>query len=313
MNNTASAIEVEQAIEFNDQLLAFCKLGIPVDVGLGHGESLRNRLGELQTEFASKKTRHQRIEFRALAQQVSYEYAAALFGWVNAKDRSLILDSISNRHDESARLSAEINRLLFYPIIICVLALLAFVGFCVFIVPMIRGMYDQISEPPSDVAASLIWANETIHVWLPIVIFVLAFAVLVLWRSLAGSRLLRFPGSRRFVQMHSQANKADALATMLDGGLATAELDAIFAKQNQRSPLIAWAMSDTPTESRSVKLRFVARTYRSLAGQQSRGWWIVIPSITGLLIGGAIVLLYGASMFGVVSELLVLVSKPGAS
>ena len=58
-------------------------------------------------------------------------------------------------------------------------------------------------------------------------------------------------------------------------------------------------------------LRFVEHTYRQSAQRQQTIWELVVPTICGVLLGGAFVLGYGLSLFLPVIQMLKDVSMPG--
>lgn len=82
---------------------------------------------------------------------------------------------------------------------------------------------------------------------------------------------------------------------------------------HQLPPLVRWAIdADPDDEPLSNLLRFVSATYRQMAERQEKLWRVIAPTICGLLIGGAVVLGYGLSLFLPVIQLLKDLATPGS-
>lgn len=171
-------------------------------------------------------------------------------------------------------------------------------------------------------------ARHWLPVWGPLVPLLILAAVL-LWRRGSGKTHAWIPLAGRYAATVAHANFADQLATLMEkdvplpealelasgvtGNHALVAASAALAAAHQRGetltaddervrrlpPMLRWALTgDLGDQPLPEILRFAAQTYRQSAERQAAVWRVALPALIGALVGGAIVLAYGLSMFG---------------
>ena len=214
------------------------------------------------------------------------------------------------------------------PLIVCALAYFGFMFVCVYFSSTLEGMYTQLNRQPSGRLRVLIGLREWLPVWGTLLPVLLAAAV-ILWRRGWGGWQRLIPGARRYAAAVRNANFADQLALLSENGVPLVEglpmaagvtgdaaliaasdaLSAALAQNEKLSadaevlrplpPLLRWAFTgDLGSDPLPEILRFAATTYRDRAERQAADWRFVLPAMIGALLGGAIVLAYGLSVFG---------------
>src|SRR5206468_8300373 len=125
----------------------------------------------------------------------------------------------SNRLAVSALQSRQATRLaLIYPLIVCCLAFVGLIGFCLFFLPVLQSTYSSMRIPVGTALQTLQSLRTTLPYWASAV--PLAALAIVAWRI--ESRLHLQPllqGTLQAVSEERSANFADAVATLLDTGL----------------------------------------------------------------------------------------------
>jgi type II secretory pathway component PulF len=327
---------LDEFMALNDQLAALVEAGVPLDVDLGprtEAAATLERINALVARRVSQGTSlTSAIETDDKLLTPSYRSMVQL----GLRSENLAAGLIgSNRLATSALQSRQATRLaLTYPLIICCLAFVGLIGFCLFFVPVLEGTYANLRIPVRSGLQTLRSLRSTLPYWASVV--PLAALVIVGWRvrSQSGSWQV-LPGASHAVSDERAASFADAIATLLDSGVplpealrlsadswniasqseATRLLAAAFQQGQSISesslavasfpPFLRWALvGSEAVTGRPRALRIAAKTYRQSAARRHRRLQVVVPMVIGLALGGTAALLYGLALFVPVVEML---------
>jgi general secretion pathway protein F len=327
---------LDEFMALNDQLAALVEAGVPLDVDLGP-----------RTEAAATLERINALVARRVSQGASLTSAIETddklltpsyrsMVQLGLRSENLAAGLIgSNRLAVSAQQSQRATRLaLIYPLIVCGLAFIGLIGFCLFFVPVLESTYRNMQIPVRTGLQVLQSLRSSLPYWASAV--PLAALLIIGWRGRSRSRSWpALPGTTRAVFEERSASFADAVATLLDTGLplpeslrlaadtwnngsqseATRHLAAALDQGQAISesslvvvrfpPFLRWALvgSDSVT-GRAQALKVAAKIYRQSATRRRRRLQIVVPMLIGLALGGAAALLYGLALFVPVVEML---------
>jgi type II secretory pathway component PulF len=320
--------------------------GVPIGVG----QKVPDR------DFSAMLTRVNASVARQVSRGDSVEKAIeaeeALPEWY----RSLILSGLQNDNMEEALRdfgrvadSSEESRFvaesaLFYPFVVCGLAYLGMIGFCLFFVPRMESAYASFEIKPGTGLVVLEKIRNTLPIW--IAVPPLLLLLMLAWRLRRRSHHALAPGGGSGVMatvsgtsnaMYQQrcAHFAESLATLeqnnvplnkalslsagvcgerslADGArsLATtissgSALSDESAAAKQFPPFMRWALFDSEsTVGRKRALRMAASLYRESSRRSMRRATIIAPIIGLVVIGGSVTLLYGLAVFMPVVQML---------
>ena len=189
-------------------------------------------------------------------------------------------------------------------------------------------MNSQIGSAPGFGLQVLTVARQTIWFW-GIAIPLLVAIGLVLWRRQRSRRLSGwFPGQKNIFEMTLKANYAEGFANLLEHGQSVVQAKTLLGSYTRiRKPvrvqpgntnmeiamprMLQWALGDDVShEDRANALRFAARAYRELAQSRVSQWRAWFPVVFGALLGGAMVLAFGLSLFAPMIEILIAITRP---
>jgi type IV pilus assembly protein PilC len=341
----SATLEDFQAL--NEQLAALFEAGVPLEVGLGPPDQPAAQA--LERINATVVRRISRGETLAEAlegddQDVPAEYRSFVQLGLRTGDLSAALDG-SNRLAESADDSRYTWESSFvYPLIVCCLAFLGLVGFCLFLVPTLADQYESLREAPGPGLRVLLALGDALPYWGTI--FPIALLLFLGWRWRARSRRrtggLRsgitfgwLPGVARAAFQQRSANFAASLAALLDAGtpldeglriaadgcgdanlrsganqLAVAVNDGRMPGDDSQAakrfpPFLRWALCHAEaTTGRAHALHIAARMYQESAARRVERLRALAPLAVLVLVGGTVTLLYGLALFVPLVELL---------
>jgi len=336
---------LDDFMSWNDQLAAAIDAGVPLDFGLGEGTEDTTLVLEKINALIARRT-SQGSSLAAAMQTAdptvphAYRSLMQLSLWSGTPMASF---SLANRLAQNVDQAWEIGRLaLFYPVLVCCVAFVGIVGFCLYFVPVLEGTYDSLDIKAGAGLHILASLRHAMPYWA--VAFPLGLAFSILWvrrRSkpldeLRRQRLLQWvPGISRAIFQERAANFADVMAMLLERGVPFAEalkiaagiwkdrsleqLTIAFAARAEHAnaateggvlasrlpPFLRWALLHSgETTGRVGALRIAASFYHRSAVQVKDQLRIVLPLVVALLIGGVATLLYGLALFVPVIEML---------
>lgn len=327
---------LDEFMALNDQLAALVEAGVPLDVDLGPRTEAAATLERINALIARRVSQGASLtsaietddklltpSYRSMVQLGlrSENLAAGLIG--------------SNRLAVSAEQSQRATRLaLIYPLIVCGLAFVGLIGFCLFLVPVLESTYRNLQIPVRTGLQTLQSLRSSLPFWasaVPLVTLIVAG-----WRLRSGPRVSPvLPGTAKANFEERTANFSDALATLLETGAPLPEalrlaadnwndasmrertrlLAATFDQGqaiNESSlvvdrfpPLLRWALvGSEPITARDRALKTASKIYRQSATRRRRRLQVIVPMVIGLALGGTAALLYGLALFVPVVEML---------
>jgi general secretion pathway protein F len=338
---------LDDFVAWNDQLAALVQAGVPLDVGLGAtGDDLPESLKRINATVSRRVGRGESLgeAIKDDEQTVPSSYRTLVELGLRSGNLATAIDG-SNRVAESIDDSRYAIRSSFiYPLVVCCLAFVGLIMFCLFFVPKLDSMYYSLRIHPGSGLRILQFLRESLFYWIAIPPLALLLFVAWLWRGepngataigLRSSILAWFPGMTRAAFQERCASFAEALATLVEsntpldealplaaGACGDAQLieaansladsfkhgrspsDGIPSAQ-QFPPFLRWALLHSEaTTGRARALHMAASIYRQAAKRREERLRIVAPMVVCVVLGGGVTLLYGLSLFVPVVQLL---------
>jgi type II secretory pathway component PulF len=252
---------------------------------------------------------------------------------------------------ESSRLAGSIDQTqyafraaLVYPLIVCGMAYVGLVAFCLFFVPTLERVSLGLRIPVGSALQVLQMLREALPYWVAI-----PPAMLLVWIAAACKARKRnglsenlhvkarswVPGMSRVVFQERCANYAETAVKLLDSGTALDEslklaaesagdprltsgtktlVEAVSrgelpsdqsAEAKQFPPFLRWALwHSEPTVGRARALQMAADIYRQSAQRRAEKLQWIVPVVLSAVIGGTATLLFGLALFLPVVQLL---------
>ncbi|MDZ4659204.1 MAG: type II secretion system F family protein [Bythopirellula sp.] len=322
-------VSLEEVLALNEELAALSAAGVPIELGAGN-VSTEETLANINASLALRTSLGQPVGAALAADdKLPTVYQNALLTGLQTNQLSLALDGVSRQPIAWDDLRRTVGQALVGPLIVLTLAYCGFIFLCLLFGPTLASVYEQMREPPSWGVRLLTFGREWMPVWVPLVPLLVLLAIF-LWRRRVHHQRPWLPGSSRYFATITRATFAEQLASLLtanvplpeslrlagkstnDPGLiAASERIASVRERNEPltpadeqqlsvlPPLLRWALTgNLGGESLPDMLRFIAETYRQSAQRQATVWHLALPTFVGAIVGGAIVLVYGLSMFG---------------
>ncbi len=341
--NTA---ELNEFMALNDQLSALIEAGVPI--GLGQeipDRDLPAMLSRINASVARRVSGGESVE-------AALEADAAVPEWY----RNLIVSGLRSgnmdaalrefgRVDNSVEESSFVtSSAVYYPLVVCGLAYLGMIGFCLLFVPRLESAYASFRMPPGTGLVVLKKVRDALPIWIfaPPILLLLA----TVWRyrrrmhrgSSAGNGtglLAAVSGTKRAMFQQRCACFAESLASLEEGnvpfekalGLAAGVCNEPSLTEGARSaatsistgslanangddshrlpPFMRWALfRSEPSVGRNRALRMAAAIYRESARHSMQRARIIAPIIVLVLLGGSATALYGLALFVPVVQML---------
>ncbi len=297
---------IQPILDFNREIAALAAAGLYFDLAetaVSKIDDLETRLQQINTSLESRAGDGQTAE-QALDSDptIPDRYRAAIESWLKCGDRTVALDCLSATNEARQQMRENVRRSISYPTLVMMLTYGALVWLCLFTVPKLQALYEQMGQTPDAAGTFLVQCRSWLPVWgpsFPLVVIVGWFwwrkqSPLWTWR--------RLPGSDSYFSSIQQAELASRMAALLDSGVSSQ--DAVVVAQagsleaNRLRPLLAWAVNgDLNGQPRATVMRMVAETYRRMADRQAKNWYTFASLFVGLLIAAGFVLAYGFALF----------------
>ncbi len=330
--------DLDRLMAVNEQLAALVEAGVPLETGLP--TSVQSSSAQLERFNAAVARQVGRGSTLTEAVRVSNQVPEALRSllllglqsgqWSTVFDRSLDVAARVDDWRYQARAS------LLYPLLVCALAYLGSIWFCLEVVPALTLMYDLPKYVPGPALRSVQALRAALPIWAPLPPLVVSLVVLVrvLRGSPPGLGFTWSPALHSISGLLRRAQFAETVAGLLEAGCSSAEamelaagasgdrcLTAAIEQLAQGhttepvargkgpagglSPLLAWALQVPESDGqRSRALRAVAGALRDSAEARSARLHLLLPIGTLVLIGGGVTLLYGLMLFLPLVEML---------
>jgi general secretion pathway protein F len=338
---------LEDFVAWNDQLAALVEAGVPLDVGLGApgtdvAETLKRINATVSRRVGRGETLDEAVEDDEQAMSPAYRSMVEL-GLRSGNLAAALVGS--NRVAESVDESRYAIRASFiYPLVVCALAFVGLILFCLFLVPTLAAMNESLRIRPGSGLRVLQWLREMLPYWVAVPPLALLLFLARLWqtkstdgasRARAAGILARLPGMSQAAFQERCASFAESLSTLIESGVQVADSlplaagacgDASLAAAAQSlaasiklgqspsddspvvtriPPFLRWALLHSEaTTGRARALRMAADLYRQSAKRREERLRIVAPIVVCIVLGGGATLLYGLSLFVPVAQLL---------
>lgn len=321
---------LDDVLAFNEYLLKLAKAGVPIGLGIAESNAtLSDQLSEINSKIAMGVARGNTVR-QTLESEIELppQYRSSLTTWLYCDKSPDALAALSECEDERREMEKVFDFAFLQPLILLALVYCGFVFLLFSVAPKMDAMNSQIGSAPGIGLQVLTAARQTIWFW-GIAIPLLVALGLALWRHQTSSWLLRwFPGRGSISEATQKANYAEGFANLLEHGQSEVQAQSLLGTyRSQRKTaqkqsgsanveiakpkMLQWALSDeVSNDDRPNALRFAARAYRELAQSRSSQWRAWFPVVVGALLGGAIVLAFGLSLFAPMIEILTAIARP---
>lgn len=321
---------LDDVLAFNDYLLKLAGAGVPIGIGISEDTAtLSEQLSEINSKIAMGVARGNTVR-QTLESDIALppQYRSSLATWLYCDRSPDALAALSECADQRREMEKVFGFAFLQPLILLGLVYCGFLYLLLSVAPKMEAMNSQIGSTPGIGLQVLMAARETIWFW-GIAIPLMVALGLALWKRQPSSKLLRwFPERGSIFETTQKANYAEGFANLLEHGQSVVQAQSLLGSyKNQRKTvqiqpgntnlelakpkMLQWALGDeVSNENRPNALRFTARAYRELAQSRSSQWRAWFPVVVGALLGGAMVLAFGLSLFAPLIELLIAITRP---
>lgn len=321
---------LEELIAFNDEVAALVRAGVPIDLGLSQlshdPDSAKNQINAAVTR---------RVQSGASLQDAVSEddsilppkYQSVVSAGLRCGQLPAALEAVSRYSQPALEVRQTLRSALVYFFFICLLAYLLFVGACLFLWPA----YDPLFAESDSGATFPVMAK--VREWLPFwfaLPLVLLVALLVssfrsswppgrLWSWLPGFSTIatdqrcattaevlallvehEVPLDEAFrlaVRTSSEGESTFAVGQMPSAVVPGQPLSQDIGASSQLPPFLRWALtSSTDGDNLARTLRLAASTYRHRAQRRAEWLRVMVPTLTCVVLGGTVTLLYCLSI-----------------
>ncbi len=326
---------LDEFMALNDQIAALVEAGVPLEVDLGPPAQTASRLERINALVARRVSQGASLSSAIEADDPLLTPSYRSLVQLGLRGENIASGLMGASHLAASTLqSRQATRLaLIYPLIVCSLAFIGLIGFCLFFVPVLQSTYGSMRIPAGNGLRTLQSLRATLPYWASAV--PLAALVIAGWRikSRSPGWPLLAATSRAVFEEHA-ASFDDNVATLLDMGVSLPEslrlaagtwtdpsrkeatrllADALDQGQVGESshlvarfpPFLRWALIHSElVTGRANALRIAAKVYRQSAARRRRRLQVVVPMVIGLALGGTAALLYGLALFVPVIDML---------
>jgi len=314
---------LDDVLAFNETLLKLVEAGIPIGLGTDNeSEPLLNRLSAINAKIAMGVARGSTVrQFLDSDQELPSLYRSSLRTWLYCDHSPDALKALCDDGNSRRNIERVLSFSLLQPLILLVLVYFGFLYLLLGVAPKLFSISQQIGSTGGFGLQCLLQARQYMPLWAVLGPVVIALCLLAWHRHKSKWCMSWLPGQRAIFETIRKANYADAVSNLLEheyseeqtlasvGALNNGEKQ--DAKQAALPPLLRWALGDDVIrEDRIEALHFSARGYREIALKRAGKWRSWFPVLVGSLFGGAIVLVFGLSLFGPMIELLSALTRP---
>jgi type II secretory pathway component PulF len=338
--------ELDDFMAFNDQLSALIEAGVPIDVGQETTDhALSTMLARINALVARRVSRGDSVE-QALEEidGVPDWYRNLIVSGLQSDDMEAALREFSRVANSAEESRFVAGSALFYPLVVCGLAYLGIIGFCLFFAPRLESAYTSFRIQAGSGLIVLRNLRDSLPVWIAVPPIVLL--LFIAWRFRRSSHrtsswadgsglLAAIAGTSNAMYRERCAYFAQTLASLLecdvplgkalslsagvcgetsigDGARSLAKAVATGSPPNEESagtnrfpPFMRWALFESEsTVGRARSLRMAASLYRNASNHTMRRARIIAPIIGLVVIGGSVTLLYCLTLFVPVVQML---------
>jgi len=336
---------LDDFMAWNDQLAALIDAEIPLNLGFGRGANeVTRRLERINALVARRASQGSSLAEALGADDDAFtqSYRALSLEGLQDGDLTAGLPAATQFAESALETKHALSMAFLYPLLVCCLAVLGLVGFCVLLAPRLEAAFSEFRVSPHAGLKLIESLRATMPLWaigLPVgLLAVIAWGKLKPERARTGRRTLwplRFPGLSRAVSEEQMARAAEVLATLLDKGtplpdalqlvangcgdadfqMALKSLTSAAAADrlpadgidagNCLPPFFCWAvLRSEGTTGRPAALRMAATIYRDAAQRRRDHLRFVAPVLVTVVLGGSVTLLYGLTLFLPIVDLL---------
>lgn len=331
---------LDDVVALNEQLAALIEAGVPLGMDLSDRDKPATK--ELERINATLVRRVSRGEtlVEALSgdeQDVPAAYRSMVLQGLQTGNLSAALDGAAGVAASADEPRWALESALVYPIIVCLLAYVGLIGFCLFLVPTLAAMHASARIAPGAGLRVLEFLRDTLPYWVAIPPAVIA-VMIIGWRrgrarqavyaDRVNASLRCLPGASKIVSQERYSRFARSLAQLLDGevpldealeiagdasgdaalrdgakSLAAATRDGQLPDESgpvagKFPPFLRWALwHSDATTGRAQALRIAAQTYHEASQRRAARLHTLAPIAALVLLGGTITLLYGLALF----------------
>lgn len=314
---------LDDVLAFNESLLKLVEAGVPIGLGTENdSEPLLNRLSAINAKFAMGIARGSKVrEILDSNQELPTLYRSSLRTWLYCDHSPDALKALCDDGDSRRNLERVLSFSLLQPLILLVLVYFGFLYLLLGVAPKLFSISQQIGSNGGFGLQCLLQARQYMPLWAVLGPVAIALCLLAWHRHKSKWYMSCLPGQRAIFETIRKANYADAVSNLLEHEYSEEQTLASVgslngsAKQDVKQaalpPLLRWALGDEVIrEDRIDSLQFSARGYREIALTRAGQWRSWFPVLVGSLFGGAIVLVFGLSLFGPMIELLTALTRP---
>lgn len=337
----------------NEQLAALVDAGVPLDVALGNRHrSASAALQRIETIVTRRVNRGETLgeAVEGDDDELPASYRSLLQTRMHSGNISMSLDGSNHVAESIDESRFTLTSALIYPLVLFFLAYLGLIGFCLYLVPVLQGMYESVRTVPGPALRILEHLRGTMLFWsaIPPLLLVVAFVVWKRKRSRhaaagthADERIGWLPGGKQTLFQERCAHFSAVLGGLLEGGtplgqalriagdgcndsrlntgahlLANEAQTGSLPSDSSRAaslfpPFLRWALWHADESTgRSRALGIAARMYRELAQRRVERLRTLAPVLATFFLGGAVALLYGLALFVPFIELLRTLASP---
>ncbi len=335
-------LSLDDFVVLNDEIRAFVRAGIPLDVGLrGTASRADGQLEKVASQISEHISQGRSLEAAIAAEgnAVPAEYRALLAAGLKSGRLPELLSSLSELGQTVADLRRQLKLSLIYPAIVFLLAYVLFTGFVIFVAPHLLRSQEVFRTEVTFVTRVLSTLADTVGIWgptIPGVLLVLWLLALFKRRVMSGETNLLdgirwLPGAKdvalsRFARVmtvlvdhdvplpeacrlsgeatgrESLRLAGDRLAARIEAGQSLATA----VKQETGLPsFLSWLMTVGEQQGAlPASLRQATSVYEQRAIAKLEWFRRVVPPTIVLLFGGTITLLYALTLFLPMTQLL---------
>ena len=321
---------LDDVLAFNDYLLKLAGAGVPIGLGISEDTAtLSEQLSEINSKIAMGVARGNTVRQTLESDiELPLQYRSSLATWLYCDKSPDALAALSECADQRVEMERVFGFAFLQPLILLGLVYCGFLFLLLSVAPKMEAMNSQIGSTPGIGLQVLMAARETIWFWGIAIPLIVALG-LALWKRQGSSWILHwFPERGSISETTQKANYVEGFANLLEHGQSVVQAQSLLGSyKNQRKTvqiqpgntnlkiakprMLQWALGeDVSNGDRPNALRFTARAYRELAQSRASHWRAWFPVVVGALLGGAMVLAFGLSLFAPMIELLTSITRP---
>jgi type IV pilus assembly protein PilC len=346
------AASLDDFLALNDQLAALAVAGVPIHIELAQeGAAAAEALERINAVVARRVSQGESLS-QALAHDDPFltpSYRSLVQLGLRSGGLCTALEGAHRLAESREESRQAVRQSLLYPTIVCGLAYLGLIGFCLFFVPTLENMYQGMRVQAGSGLRTLQWLRAALPYW--IAIPPLGLVLVTGWQRLKSKQLSGnaaaalwawLPGMKRAAFYERCASFAESLAMLLQSGapldesvkiasgfgsptLQGEEMSTLAGNPTQEQavaddqpsamrlpPFLTWALwHSEATTGRPKALLMAADIYRVSAARRQERLRTIVPVIACMVLGGSVTLMYGLALFlPVVQMLLGLASSP---